>query len=441
MTKEQILNLIYDRPVEIGHWLGYKDMTDLHNDWLRSFLFPDEKQIDQVLQAHRGSYKTTALSLFFALHTLINPNETIMYMRKTDQNVADICKQTQNILLSGALQKMAQVIYGHDLKLIKASSSEISTSLQHGVGGQSQISGFGINASITGRHADLIVTDDIITVKDRVSRAEREHTKQIVQELQNIKNRGGRFIHCGTPWAKDDAFCLMEDKKEKDKAKWRYKWTKCDCYETGLITPEKLREIRKEMTPSLFAANYELRHISDENALFRDPVWLPEEQTEMIYNGRAHIDAAYGGEDYTAYTIMKKTEDGYIGYGKLFHKHVDECLDEIEMLHEKYKAGSISCETNGDKGYLAKELQNRGMQVNKYSEHQNKYLKIASNLYKAFPNIGWIADTDPDYINQILDYTEDAAHDDAPDSAASLIRILEKGTNTINTGRYLMGGF
>lgn len=426
MTKDQILNLIWERPVEIAYWLGYKDMTDLHNGWLKSFLFSDE---DETLQAHRGSFKTTVLSLSFAIHTVIKPNETLMYMRKTDQNVSDICRQTQNILQSGAFQKIVQTIYGHDLKLTKASSSEISTNLQQGVTGQSQISGFGINASITGRHADLVVTDDIVTLKDRVSRAEREHTKSIYQELQNVKNRSGRFLNTGTPWHKDDAFSLM-------KINGKY-----DCYETGLITPEKLREIRRSMTPSLFAANYELKHIADENALFRDPVWLNDDQTELIHGGRSHVDAAYGGEDYTAFTIMKKTEGGYIGYGKLFHKHVDECLDEIAALHEKYKAGSISCETNGDKGYLAKELQYWGMQVNKYTEHQNKYLKIASHLYKAFPQISWISETDPEYINQILDYTEDAAHDDAPDSAASLLRILEKGTNTINTERYLTGGF
>lgn len=36
-----------------------------------------------------------------------------------------------------------------------------------------------------------------------------------------------------------------------------------------------------------------------------------------------------------------------------------------------------------------------------------------------------------DYINQICDYTENAEHDDAPDSAASIVRLLWKQkTNT-----------
>ena len=34
--------------------------------------------------------------------------------------------------------------------------------------------------------------------------------------------------------------------------------------------------------------------------------------------------------------------------------------------------------------------------------------------------------TDRDYLEQIMDYSIDAAHDDAPDSAASLIRVLDR---------------
>ena len=36
----------------------------------------------------------------------------------------------------------------------------------------------------------------------------------------------------------------------------------------------------------------------------------------------------------------------------------------------------------------------------------------------------FVAGTDQEYINQICDYTENAEHDDAPDSAASIVRKL-----------------
>ena len=96
-------------------------------------------------------------------------------------------------------------------------------------------------------------------------------------------------------------------------------------------------------------------------------------------------------------------------------------------MHEKYRAGSVLCETNGDKGYLAKELQGQGFKVNTYSEKMNKYIKISTYLRQSWPQIVWLEDTDPEYIDQILDYSEFADHDDAPDSAASLIRETERG--------------
>lgn len=428
ITREQLLNLLWDDPVQICYWLGFKDMTQMHSKWLHDFLFEDD---DQTLQSHRGSYKTSTISAGIAISSVFFPDKTIMYMRKTDQNVSDICKQTQNILMSGCFQMMCEILWNRQLILTKQTQSEIDTNLHRGIGGQSQVSGFGINASITGRHADIVITDDIVTLKDRVSRAEREHTKSVYQELRNVRNRGGRFINTGTPWSPDDAFELMA--KQSPIKKY-------DCYTTGLITPEELSELRDSMTPSLFAANYELKHIADENALFKQANWLPAEESEAIYGGQAHIDAAYDGEDYTAYTILKRDGDRFIGFGKLWRKHVDQCLNEMEIYHNQFQAGTISDETNGDKGYLDKELKARGFSTKPYHEHQNKYLKIATILRKHWNNIYWIDETDPEYIQQILGYTEDAQHDDAPDSCASLLRSMTQQRG-INTSSYLIGGY
>lgn len=62
--------------------------------------------------------------------------------------------------------------------------------------------GIGIGGSLTGKHADIVITDDIVNLRDRMSAAERERTIAVYRELQNIKNRGGRIINTGTPWHK-----------------------------------------------------------------------------------------------------------------------------------------------------------------------------------------------------------------------------------------------
>lgn len=412
MDRMKILEMIKNEPYKIGHFVGFKDLTTLHNEWLKSFLFAKE---DQTLLAHRGSYKTTDLSLFLAIHTVICPHENVIFFRKTDTDVTEVIRQARKILHSGCMMEVCRTLYkGYELKLVKETDSEIDTNLNTGTKGVSQVVGLGIGTSITGKHADIVITDDIVNLKDRVSRAEREKTKTQYMELQNIVNRTGRIINTGTPWHKEDAISLMPNVK-------RY-----DCYSTGLIDAEKLKKIRSSMTDSLFAANYELKHIADKDAVFRSPVFESGETT--LYGGSAHIDAAYGGSDWTAYTIMKKTENGFVALGKIWNRHVDDCLSEIEVLHRRYQAGSVACERNADKGYLAKELSRRGFICNTYQESMNKFVKISSYLRKAWTSIRWLDETDPEYMNMILDYTEHSEHDDAPDSAASLVRILEKST-------------
>ena len=279
MKKTDILNLLWEQPVKIGHWVGFKDLTEMHNEWLKSFLYDDE---DQTLQGHRGSFKTTTLSLFFGIHAIIKPNETLLFFRKTGGDGTEIIRQTSNILHSGCMQEIVHVLYSKDLVLPKDSCSEITTNLTTTIKGQSQIVGLGIGTSITGKHADIVVTDDIVNVKDRISTAERNNTKTAY--------RGGRFINTGTPWHKEDCFTLMPNPK------------KYDCYSTGLITESQLADLRTHMSASLFSANYELKHIADENVLF--PERPQGEDALKVRNGVCQLDAAFYGEDYTAFTIM-----------------------------------------------------------------------------------------------------------------------------------------
>ena len=421
MTSQEILDVIKNEPYRIGQWVGFKDLTTLHNEWIKSFLFGKE---DQTLLAHRGSYKTTCLSVAIALMLVINPKQKILFFRKTDDDVVEIVSQVKNILRSGCMQMVAFKIYGIELKIKKETQTEVNTNLNTEAKGASQLVGLGIKTSITGKHADLVITDDIVNLTDRISPAERNRIKLAYNELQNIKNRGGRIINTGTPWHKEDAISMMPNVI-------RY-----DCYNTGLISKEKLEELRQSMTPSLFAANYELKHIADENALFGTPQFTSD--MSLVFDGIAHIDAAYGGEDGTAFTICRKAQDGKLYmFGKRYKQHVDDCLDSILALHGAFRAGTIYCERNGDKGYLAKELQQRGVIVKTYHENMNKFIKIASYLKKEWGNVVFTDNTDPEYIQEILDYSENAAHDDCPDSAASIVRQLE---NRVYLNRNISGG-
>ena len=375
--RQDLIDLIYLHPTEIARRLGYDKLTELHDAWIRAMVFGDD---DETLQAHRGSYKTTCIAISLALIILLFPEQRTIFMRKTDTDVAEVLAATSNVLKSAYFRSMCQTRCG---------------------------------GSLTGKHADRVFTDDIINIKDRVSAAERNRIKLIYQELQNIKNRGGRIFNTGTPWHKDDAFSLMPN------------IVKYDCYSTGLIDRDELAKIERSMSVSLFAANYKLKHIADEEAMFKEPRYFSDPRE--LHDGIGHIDAAYGGKDGTAFTALAKTPDGWRAYIRLWpEKHVDDCLPEILRLCKELRIGTIFCEKNADKGYLRKRIIRMGHPCRGYTENQNKFIKVSTYLRAEWADLRLLDcdayPLDAEAVNQVLDYNENAEHDDMPDSLASAIR-------------------
>ena len=419
MTREQAVNFLLKNPYKLGQSVGFTKLTDLHNKWIIDMI---RGEGDKTLQAHRGSYKTTCVSVALALLVVLRPNCRTLFIRKTDGDTKEIISQVKKILESQQMRYFVQCIYGVDLKFTTATANELSTNLSTDIKGTYQLVGRGIGGSLTGKHFDRIFTDDIVNVEDRTSKAERERTKVIYQELQNIKNRNGRIFNTGTPWHRDDCFSLMPNPD------------KYDCYSTGLISEEELKDIKSKMAPSLFAANYELKHIASEDVIFENPQVGAD--ISLAEQGECHIDAAYGGEDYSVFTVCRKYDGKYYVFGKMWHKHIDECLPEIFRYRQELNAGKIFCEDNGDKGYLAKEIKKHGERAVPYHENMNKYLKITSYLKFAWQDVIFVQGTDVAYIQQILDYNENTDHDDAPDSLASIVRRLWKKDNTEASGNY-----
>ena len=405
------LEFLLTRPAQAARLCGLDRLTDeLHGAWMQEMLLGLE---DMTLLAHRGSYKTSCLSFTMAAMLLAYPQRNILFMRKTDEDVIEVIRQVKKLLGSEALQHLARMIYGVKVDVLKTDMFTVQLSCYAAMRGAPQLIGMGIGGSLTGKHADIVITDDIVNLHDRISPAERRRTRQVYQELQNIKNRDGRIINTGTPWHPEDAISLMPNIR------------RCDCYHSGLLSEEEILRLRRAMTPSLFAANYELKHVAAEGALFGECPPLDGDPS-LLRDGIAHVDAAYGGEDCTVLTCGKLVGDNLLLYGRLWRGHIDRAMDEILAECDRLLCGPILCENNGDKGYVAREMRMRGGPVRPYAEHMNKHVKIATFLRKWWPHIVFCKGTDRAYIDQILDYTESAAHDDAPDSAACLIRAMER---------------
>lgn len=408
MTRRvDIVNALRENPTAFAGRLGFPLLTDLHRDWCREMVFGKS---DRTLQAHRGSYKTTTVSIALWLLILLRPNAQMAFFRKTDTDVKEILEQVKKMLRTEETQYLSESLWGVPCHITTDNMLEVSTSLSSDARGGAQLTGMGIGGSLTGKHYDIIFTDDIVNMKDRASRAERERTKNAYREIKNLINRGGKIFNTGTPWHPQDAFEIMPPAEV-------WPWDK-----TGLMTQEQYDEIAKVTTPSLLAANYQLRHIPSDDVIFTDP--KTGASHELVYHGLCHVDAAYYGEDYTAFTAMAVHDGKYYVYGKLWRKHVDDCMPLIMADYQRLMLGRLHTETNADKGYSARAFKEKGASVVPYAEHENKHIKIVTYLKQVWPDVIFVNGTDEEYINQITDYTEDAEHDDAPDSAASLARVM-----------------
>ena len=395
-------------PTAFADRLGFPLLTDLHRDWCREMVFGKS---DHTLQAHRASYKTTTVSMALWLQVILMPNMTTAFFRKTDADTAEIVRQVQKMLRSDVTQYLSEELWGVTCRITDESMSKVSTNLSNDPRGGAQLVGIGIGGSLTGKHYDRIFTDDIVNLKDRTSRAERERTKDAYREIKNLINRGGKIFNTGTPWHPEDAFKLMPEPE-------RWAWN-----DTGLMTQEDYDEIAKVTTPSLLAANYQLRHIPSDDVIFLNPQTGAD--ISMVMQGQCHVDAAYYGEDYTAFTAMNVHDGKRYVYGRMWRKHVEDVTPQIVAEIERLKLGRMYMETNADKGYAAKAFREKGVRVQTYHEKMNKFLKVTTYLKTAWPDVIFCEGTDETYVNQICDFTEDAEHDDAPDGLSSLCRVVK----------------
>jgi len=413
---DSFLNVIAEEPHKLGWFIGYDKLLPIHSEWIRYCWDSDEPR---ALQAFRGSYKTTSILLVGSIRwMLFNPDDRIGFFRKSFTAARDISDTIVSVMQMPEVKELFRYVHGFMPKITKQRDGRYQWNFKKTNTPEGNITPLGIDSSSTGTHFDKIFTDDIITIKDKLSRAERERTKEMVYEIAaNIINPGQGSSWIGTPWHREDAWCEINSLCDIAK----YPMSKNNFL--GKIEAEKKRRLT---TPFLYAINYELEIGKDESLLFSDPTYS-KGWDFSIRNAVAHLDAAFDGDHYCALTIMvplsgKGDDTIYQAVGFAYSGHVEDWYDRIYELCAKYRVKHIHEETNADKGMSARALTARKLRVKSYSESQNKHLKISTNLYKFWKRILWAPESDDEYMTQVTDYKEGSEPDDAPDSAASLLR-------------------
>ena len=426
------VQFLLNYPHMLGHLVGKDRLHELHSEWIK-YTWADTTDF-RSLRAFRGSYKSTSCVHIGPIYWFLffQPSDRVFIIRKKFTDSSDALETIHEMIMSEPIQALFEYVHGVKPKATIKRKEKITYNFKESSTPEGSLNAFGLDPSVTGRHGDKFLLDDFITLKDRVSKAERENTKEMVREIStNVVDPGKSCSFLGTPWHKEDA------------------WTICPKpvdfpigTVPGIMSDVEADRKRKTTTGSLWAANYLLKHVADDDALFRSPRWgqWRRHGVELI---RGHLDAAFDGDHWCAFTIMARLSNGRIqAMGKSFEGNVKLWTDEIARWCREYHVRRVYIEDNPDKGYTADEIKSKGVNVTSYTETTNKHVKISTFLLEAWDDIIWAEDqkgedgTDAEYMNQILDYREKQEPDDGADSAASLIRACFSKKMAARSERY-----
>jgi hypothetical protein len=419
----EMISMILHKPHYLGNIAGKDLLTDIHSEWIK-YIWDSLKS--RSLQAHRGSYKSTAIGAIGVIYWLLqHPDDRIAIVRKTFTDAADTVATIGKIMSDPKIKEIFRILQKEVPEFTIRRKEKIEFSFKKTKTNEGSVEAFGLDAAFTGRHFDRMLLDDVVTQKDRQSRAERERTKQIIYEIQtNIIDPGKPVYFIGTPWHKEDAWEVCPKP---------IKYSIADCH---ILSDELLAEKRKLTTASLFAANYLLEHVPDDGATFSNPQW-DEWKVHGVEQVYAHIDAAWDGDHFCALTIAARRWDGKIQMvGFSYPGNIRIWAPEASEIMRRYKVRKIFIEDNPDKGSTADSFRMLGFNVQGYSEDINKHIKISTYLLECWPDILWAPETSGDYMSQVQDYMEGQTPDDGPDSAASLCRQKYSKRGMARSGRY-----
>ena len=425
---EKLLKSILHRPELLGRMLGYKDLTPLHGKWILD-CWNNQTERETSFQAFRGSYKTTSRVVVGTIwNHLIRPDQTVLICRKTDQGAADTVAEIVAHYEGDVMRYIYKHAFGKSHPLSSSSYNKFQLSTRKKITKERSVESVGVGGSVTGKHFDVILPDDIVTDRDRYYERERERTINFARELRHVVNPGGIIRWNSTLWHRDDAVHTVAPKPRK------HEYFPIGTVDIKGVTPEFIETLKMENPPGLYAANYALQLIEDEHPEFGKAIQgeLSEEEWRKVKIVAA-IDPAYDGTDSTALVIGGRFEGKFfIKYGKIWRRNIADLYHDIVGILEEHGTSLLVVEKNSDKGLSAREFQRLcKFSVKPKDNNANKYQRITTTLKKHWQHIRFGIYVTPEFMAQVCEYGENAKHEDAADALEMLINEFEPGSRVI----------
>ena len=234
--QKNLLDRIKYEGHKIGHLVGYTDLTEFHSKLINEIVCGKESASYCI---HRCAYTSSTICLGIALHILTKPNKKILLMVQNKGIAQMRLEIIKKILESKEIQALSYILYnkGFTVEIINRcliiSLDSLTCQLVCVGADKEELAG--------GHEKDLYILDGILGLEDCYYETVRAKHLDIYNRINKFEGRNILFDHS---WCYDDLFKHI-------KGNYIY-----DCYDTGLLSEERINEIKLAITPSLFSAQY-----------------------------------------------------------------------------------------------------------------------------------------------------------------------------------------
>lgn len=299
--------------------------------------------------------------------------------------------------------------------------------------------GTGVGGPITGTGADIAIVDDPYK---NFEEANSETVQEAVWDwfLSTFMTRlhtDASAIVIHTRWHSNDLTgkLLERDGDVKDGGKW-YVLKLPAIGRRGALWSDKfnleyLNSIRASIGERLFMALYQQEPVDIVERLFGEVKFCEEPKNFRKF---AYLDPAFGGGDYSALSVGGLDRDSgkvVINGGWIWKGQIDITYNKVEQFYKNENISVLYVESNQAQRVIISELKKRGLNVQERNNVNNKHLRIVNFVKTNWNDIYFTKAVDPEYLKQVLNYSEHSKHDDAPDSLAGLIAALGFGRPSI----------
>ena len=294
--------------------LGRKDMAE-HN-WYFDRIREVQKEPDGRLDLWaRGFCKTSIITHGMSIWDIMrNPETTIGIVSWSRRAAIDIVKAIKTELESNELLKelYPDVLYDNpEVQSTRWSDERGLIVKRTSNKREATIEGTGLDTQLTGRHFDILVYDDIVSVNNVTSNEVIQNTTNALLTSFNLVSRDGKKRFIGTRYHTVDTYdYLIKNKIVKPRIYPATIDGTPDGEPCEIITKEQLEEKRHEMTPFIFSAQMLLNPVSDDERRFNPQLFQYYDKAsldKLTKNVYITVDAATSkkkGSDYSALAVM-----------------------------------------------------------------------------------------------------------------------------------------